>query len=760
MPTAANDPGVVDGDVILLGAGTFVGVSGDDHNFTLGKTLTVRGMGPLTVITGEAPSVMVVRGNSDITLEDLVIDGESSMRALAAREGASLTARRVTLRNGVTDAGGCLRGWQGAGIVLEEVEAEDCSADVGGAINIADADLLASDLRVQGSTATGVGGGLYVGPNGTAVVDGARFEDNQADAGGGLYAVGETSIQNTEFLSNVGTTRGGGALLHGPFDVRNVIFDGNSATETAGAFGGNGSGEFNRVQFLRNQAGLVGGAGDILGGNWAFQNIFGCENSAAQAGFLASNADQLSLDNGLFVNNPATDAAASDNGSLIFNTPSTLRHLTIWASGAPRSLTMESGSIAASVIGEPSNDGNVALWSTDPNLLQVDEVIAWNQGSTSTTSNANPEMHLDLSSCADSFGGYANGGLDVSTTTFDPDGSPGDAGHLGGLLLDGDFWGVDADGDGVRVPLDCDDDDPNVYPGNADPCDGVDADCDGSPEESGEFYADLDEDGFGSGVPEFCGPSEGFVADGSDCDDADPLVNPLAEEVCNGVDDDCDFEIDAADDSIVDAEAFLEDLDGDGFGSELVMACAGDPNVCEVAGECDDTDPTINPDAQEICEDQVDNDCDSLIDAEDPDFIALAVSWADLDGDGFGDPTTELSSCDPIEPGRVEPGSPDCDDGNPTINPGQPEIPDDGVDNDCQAGDALELDSDGDGVPDGIDPEPFSAGNTEIDGPPEPQAGCGCAANGRAPLWLAGFAFGIVLRRRRSRNQPRSPLSM
>lgn len=123
-------------------------------------------------------------------------------------------------------------------------------------------------------------------------------------------------------------------------------------------------------------------------------------------------------------------------------------------------------------------------------------------------------------------------------------------------------WWVDYDGDGfggATVSLDrceappgyvdnaedCDDLDADTFPGAEETCDGADQDCDGEADDGlgggAAWYPDEDSDGFGDAAgAAVCAPGEGWVSDATDCDDADAATHPGAEDICDGVDRDCD----------------------------------------------------------------------------------------------------------------------------------------------------------------------------------------------------------------------------
>ncbi|MFH1465372.1 MAG: MopE-related protein [Pseudomonadota bacterium] len=104
---------------------------------------------------------------------------------------------------------------------------------------------------------------------------------------------------------------------------------------------------------------------------------------------------------------------------------------------------------------------------------------------------------------------------------------------------------------------------------------------------------------------------DGYV-DGPDCDDHDPRAFPGASEYCDGVDNDCDG---VADEDALDTLAWYADRDGDGYGDALdhKLSCRQPSGYVGDAGDCDDGDAGVHPDAEEAT-DGVDNDCDGVVD--------------------------------------------------------------------------------------------------------------------------------------------------
>ncbi|MCH4822251.1 gliding motility-associated C-terminal domain-containing protein [Gramella lutea] len=235
------------------------------------------------------------------------------------------------------------------------------------------------------------------------------------------------------------------------------------------------------------------------------------------------------------------------------------------------------------------------------------------------------------------------------------------------------------------------------------------------------FYADTDEDGFGD--PSVSQVAEtapiGYVADNTDCDDTDEDEFP--------------------------GQTWYLDADGDLYSEGTSTVSCTRPvdhyiasELTATSGDCDDIDDTINPGASEVPDNDIDENCDG---------VKTYTFFADIDGDGFGDPSVSQiaetaptgyvavnTDCDDSDedefPGQtwyldadgdlygegtstvsctrpvdhfiaseLTATSGDCDDADGTINPGASEVPDNDIDENCDGVKTYTFyaDTDGDG---------------------------------------------------------------
>jgi len=229
---------------------------------------------------------------------------------------------------------------------------------------------------------------------------------------------------------------------------------------------------------------------------------------------------------------------------------------------------------------------------------------------------------------------------------------------------------------------DCDDTNDEISPEAEDICNGgIDDDCDPTTDEDtlygGTFYVDGDTDGYGDAVVVACEQPAGTSTDDGDCNDSDDAISPGEQEDCTATDRNCDGDpVDGA----ADAVTYYLDADGDTFGNATsVASCTVLTGYVERSGDCNDANDLINPDALELCNGGVDDDCDAL--TTDDDSPTAPAWYFDGDGDGFAGADSQVFACE--APLYALPTSDDCDDLDPYIYPGANDVCDGGVDNDC-----------------------------------------------------------------------------
>jgi hypothetical protein len=210
------------------------------------------------------------------------------------------------------------------------------------------------------------------------------------------------------------------------------------------------------------------------------------------------------------------------------------------------------------------------------------------------------------------------------------------------------------------MSVDCDDSDADVNPGATEVCNGIDDDCDTLIDEGvgSTWYQDSDGDGYGNPAvsQQACSQPSGYVSDNTDCNDSNASVHPGATEVCNGIDDDCDGQIDEGVGSL-----WYQDSDGDLYGNAAVsqQACSQPSGYVSDNTDCNDSNANEHP----------------------------GQTWyKDADNDGYSDGTTNTTSCTRPSGYKVASEltatSGDCDDSDAAVNPGAIEVCN-GIDDNC-----------------------------------------------------------------------------
>ena len=234
------------------------------------------------------------------------------------------------------------------------------------------------------------------------------------------------------------------------------------------------------------------------------------------------------------------------------------------------------------------------------------------------------------------------------------------------------------------------------------------------------YYQDHDDDGFGNmyellWLPTGVSAPQGFSTNEVDCDDNNAAINPEAEEICDGVDNNCDGQID---EECATCQSFqnlypnptqyywdglLTLYSDQGCTMEVAEGTDSDQDGYVVFGEeiyndCDDNDAAKNPEAEEIC-DGVDNNCDGQIDEGCDEECTSCEAFQNLYPNPtqyywcglltlYSDPNCNMviaQGTDSDHDGFVVFGEDiynDCDDNDASVYPGATEICDD-IDQNC-----------------------------------------------------------------------------
>ena len=165
------------------------------------------------------------------------------------------------------------------------------------------------------------------------------------------------------------------------------------------------------------------------------------------------------------------------------------------------------------------------------------------------------------------------------------------------------------------------------------------------------YYRDADGDGYGDPIEEMLescdGPPDGYVANNEDCNDGDPEIHPAAEELCDGLDNNCD----GVEDEDLPLYECHTDGDGDGYGEIgglVAIQCECGPGSSPEGTDCDDSNPDVYAGAPDVCDDVLDNDCDGATDPMegDDDLDGFAECQGDCDdSDSWVNPRAE-ETCD------------------------------------------------------------------------------------------------------------------
>jgi hypothetical protein len=200
-----------------------------------------------------------------------------------------------------------------------------------------------------------------------------------------------------------------------------------------------------------------------------------------------------------------------------------------------------------------------------------------------------------------------------------------------GIVFTTYYQDFDNDGFGTGTPVtsctnpgagwvanntDCDDTNASINTVASEICNDLDDNCNSLVDDGLTFtnyYGDADGDSYGDLNNSIydCAQPNGYVTNSSDCDDTNGNTYPGATEICNTIDDNCNGQTDEGVQTV-----YFIDSDGDTYGnpSVSILACTQPAGYTTDDTDCNDTNANINPGAEDIAGNGIDENCDGQID--------------------------------------------------------------------------------------------------------------------------------------------------
>ncbi len=496
--------------------------------------------------------------------------------------------------------------------------------------------LFGGNLVDQGNSSDGIGGALYLQLTSEVNLYNNIFAENQSTSKGGAIAL--DSVDEAEILNNniLNTTATDGAIwltsvAAGDF-INNAVVD-SSATALVSdtVLTATHNDWYNNTLNASGSTSIVIGTDNNMSETPEFTSytadgVFDNDDYALQC-------TSLLIDAGLY--SDSSSGACTSNDILVAD---------IGAFGGTHFIDLDGDGYSAlfDCEDDPLNNGLFAF----PGAAELE--------STACMLDADEDGYGDMN-----VSGNIVAGTDCDDSNDDA--FPGAAEEESAIqcMLD-----ADSDGYGAEAPAnsaiaggdDCDDGASSINPGAVeDPSNSIDENCDGS-------LSVVDSDG------------DGYSA-GSDCDDSNPDINSAADEVCDGVDNNCDSLVDES--TAIDAATWYIDVDEDGYGEDSAVfnqqACSAPDGYVDNADDCSPFDPTSYPGGTEIAGDGIDQDCDGSDLISEPSSEPSNEPSEEPSSEPSEEPSSEPSeepSSEPSEEPSEEPSS------EPSEEPsGEPEEP-------------------------------------------------------------------------------------